>query len=363
MEIPRRYSLATQAAASIRENIENSTWTDVLPSERTLCLLLQISRPTLRGALAILCHEGLVEIRSRQSTKILKIAARLQNTRRTTVVLLTGRSLHEHGATTLSFVGKLQVALTSSDFQLVIVDDHQLNKAHPQKLLKKIAARYSAVCYLLLTVSEPVQMFFSRLSMPAMVCGSRFPGVRLPSCDWNYPAIGRHAAGILLGLGHQRLSLVRPSVLRKGDLQGEQGFAEVTKKHLHATLTTIHNNGRAASLHRTILKTFAREEPPTGVLVLNPYDCITVLFALETMRLKVPEAISIISLDWGTVFDALPFRVASYSDRSKLVEKSTKLVLKLVLNRFVPPHENLIMADFHPGDTVGTFQKDPMRFT
>jgi len=111
------------------------------------------------------------------------------------------------------------------------------------------------------------------------------------------------------------------------------------------------------------LKTFAREEPPTGVLVLNPYDCITVLFALETMRLKVPEAISIISLDWGTVFDALPFRVASYSDRSKLVEKSTKLVLKLVLNRFVPPHENLIMADFHPGDTVGTFQKDPMRFT
>lgn len=352
VEIPRRYSLATQAATSIRENILNGTWTDVLPSERSLCLLLQISRPTLRSALDILRHEGLLEVRPRQSTRILQTKITSQTVQRPIVVLLTDKPLHQHGATALSFVGKLQLALTRSDCQLVIVDDPQLGREHPHRRLEKIISQYQAVCYLLMTVSEAVQMFFSRLHLPAMVCGSRYPQVRLPSCDWNYSAIGRHAAGVFLGQGHESLCLVRPSLLRKGDLEGEEGFQQVALKHKNVTLTTIRNNGRAASLVRIIQKTYSEKNPPTGLFVMDPYDCITVLFALQGMRIKIPEAVSVISLDWATIFNALPFRVASYSDRSRLAEKSAKLVLKLVLNHFVPPNENLIMADFQNGDTL-----------
>jgi len=352
VEIPRRYSLATQAAASIRQSILNGTWTDLLPNERSLALQLQISRPTLRAAIEILRHEGVVEVISRQGTKVLQPGSKERLANPTTVVFLTGKPLHQHGASVLSFVGKLQSTLTSSGFQLVIVDDAQLAKGHPHKFLEKVMAQHQAVCFLLSAVSEAVQMYFLRMRLPAVIFGSRFPGVKLPSCDWNYEAIGHHAAGVFVGKGHKRLCLVRPVVIKKGDQEGEEGFRSVALKRREVTLSTMSHNGQAPALYQKIRKVFSEKNRPTGVFVLDPYDCVTVLFALQSLGLKVPEQVSVISLDWATVFKALPFRVASYSDDSRLAEKSAKLVLKLALNHVVPPNENLIMADFSAGDTV-----------
>lgn len=358
VEIPRRYSLATQAAASIRQSILSGTWTDLLPNERNLALQLQISRPTLRAAIDILRHEGMVEVVSRQGTRVLRPGSKERLANPTTVVFLTGKPLHQHGASVLSFVGKLQSTLTSSGFQLVIVDDAQLAKGHPQKFLEKVMAQHQSVCFLLSSVSEAVQMYFLRLRLPAIIFGSRFPGVTLPSCDWNYEAIGHHAAGVLVGKGHQRLCLVRPAVMKKGDLEGEEGFRSVALKRRGVTLSILSHNGNASSLYQKIRKAFAEKNRPTGIFVLDPYDCVTALFALQSLGLKVPEHVSVISLDWATVFKALPFRVASYSDHSRLAEKSAKLVLKLALNHCVPPHENLIMADFSAGETVSRHDGD-----
>ena len=352
MDIPQRYSLATQAAASIRQSIQSGIWTDVLPSERGLCLLLQISRPTLRTAIEILSHEGLVKTRSRQKARILKPAATKPPAERAMVVLLTGRRLHQHAASALSFIGKLQQSLSTGNFQFAIVDDPLLSKENPHRRLEKITAEYKAICYLLISVSEPVQMFFYQARLPAIICGSLYPRVRLPSCDWNYPAMGRHAAGVFLGKGHRHLCLLRPSILRSGDIEGEDGFKTVASHYEDSLLTVIPNNGRASSLYRTIQKTFSGKNRPTALFVLDPYDCITAIFALESLDLPVPEAVSVIGIDWANIFRALPFRVASYSDNSRFVEKSAKLVLKLVHNHVVPPRENLVMADFQAGDTI-----------
>jgi DNA-binding LacI/PurR family transcriptional regulator len=356
VELPRRYSLATQAAASIRQSIAQGAWTEFLPNERSLALQLQISRPTLRAAIDILRHDGVVEVVSRQGTKILSPGRKNRPENPTTVVLLTGKPLHQHGASVLSFVGNLQTTLTSSGFQLVIVDDPQLSKGHPQKFLEKVTAQHQAVCYLLSSVSEAVQVYFSRVSLPVMIFGSRFPGVKLPSCDWNYEAIGRHAAGVFVGKGHRRLCLVRPLVMKKGDLEGEEGFRRIAQKRHEGALSVISHGGRASALFHKVQKVFAAEDRPTGIFVLDPYDCVTVLFALQSLGLKVPEQVSIISLDWATVFNAIPYRIAFYSDHSRLAEKSAKLVLKLALNHVVPPNENLIMADFNAGETVAALK-------
>ncbi len=352
VEIPRRYSLATQAAASIRECIFNGTWVETLPSERELCSLLHVSRPTLRAAIQILRHEELLEVRSRQSTRVLKAGVTKSAPSHPIVVMLTGRPVDKHGASTLSFIGKLQLVLSKNNFQLVIFDSPQLEKSHPQKVLEKVTAQYPQACYILMSVSESAQMFFSQRNLPAMVCGSRFPQVRLPSSDWNYIAIGRHAAGVFLNEGHRRLCVVRTPFDLTGYRQGEEGFKEVAARHGDVTCLTVRNDGGAVSLHRAIRDSFAKGDRPSGVFVLDPYDCITVLFALQSLGIRVPEDVSVVSLDEATVFNVLPFRVASYNDSARLAEKSAKLVMKLVLNHYVPPNENLIMLDFDPGQTL-----------
>lgn len=352
VEIPRRYSLATQAAASIRENIANGAWTEVLPSERELCARLHVSRPTLRAAIQILRHEGLIEVRSRQSTRVLKAGLPKPTPTHPIVVALTGRPIDKHGASTLDFVGKLQLALSKNNYQLIIYDHPALEKSRPEKVLEKVTQQYPQACYVLMSNSEAAQRFFSERNLPALVCGTRFPQVRLPSSDLNYTAVGRHAAGVFLGEKHRRLCVVRTPYDAVGYKQGEEGFQQITRRHQDASCVVIRNDGGAAALHRAVRTAFSQGAKPTAVFVLDPYDCITVLFALQSLGLGIPKDVSVISMDGAAVFSVLPFRVACYNDKARLATKSAKLIMKLVLHHYVPPNENQVMADFDPGDTL-----------
>lgn len=56
--LPQRQSLVAQTVAFLNAQIENGEWRDWLPSERSWCALLQVSRNTLRAALAQMKTEG-----------------------------------------------------------------------------------------------------------------------------------------------------------------------------------------------------------------------------------------------------------------------------------------------------------------
>ncbi len=353
MELPRRYSLATQAAASIREGIASGIWRDSLPGERHLCRFLQISRPTLRAAIDILRHEGLVEVRHRQNTLITASDTQPPPTPGA-VVLITGRPLHQQAADMVSFVGELQHTLAQSGLRLILIEEAQLARENPpRKLLEKVAFQHPALCHVLLSVSATVQRFFSDLRLPTFVRGSRFEQVLLPSSEWDYEAMGRHAAGYLLSRGHQRLGLILPADLRTGDLRCQHGFEETLNRDAAPThCVAIRATGRALQLHRKLEKLFHQPDRPTGIFVFNPYDGVTTLFALQQLGLAVPGDVSLISCETASIFSVFPFGVTCYSVHFKLIDKSVKLVLKLALNRVLPPNENLIMPDFHPGDTV-----------
>ena len=61
--LPQRNSLVSQTSAYLRQEINRGSWKEWLPSERTLCESLQVSRNTLRAALEQLKRENLVDAR------------------------------------------------------------------------------------------------------------------------------------------------------------------------------------------------------------------------------------------------------------------------------------------------------------
>ena len=58
--IPQRHSLVGQAVTYLNASIAAGQWRDWLPAERTLCEMLQVSRSTLRRALAQLQRDGAI---------------------------------------------------------------------------------------------------------------------------------------------------------------------------------------------------------------------------------------------------------------------------------------------------------------
>jgi DNA-binding FadR family transcriptional regulator len=70
-----------ETADSLREGIQNGHWHDRLPGERELCESLQVSRRTLRSALAELGHDGWLEVEGRQGRRIKKRGSVTQNAR------------------------------------------------------------------------------------------------------------------------------------------------------------------------------------------------------------------------------------------------------------------------------------------
>ena len=69
--LPQRPSLVALTLEAMRAGLRTGLWRDHLPGERDLCERFQVSRPTVRAALAQLQREGLLELTHGQRRRIL----------------------------------------------------------------------------------------------------------------------------------------------------------------------------------------------------------------------------------------------------------------------------------------------------
>src|SRR6266446_8562552 len=115
--IPKRASLAGQAAQLLRENLARGVWASHLPGERALSERLGVSRPTLRAALDLLRREGWLEVAHGRPTLILK-PSRRPAARQTNVALLTPVPLPAMPPFVLYWLDELRNELAASGFQL-----------------------------------------------------------------------------------------------------------------------------------------------------------------------------------------------------------------------------------------------------
>src|SRR5689334_10513541 len=92
--IPQRHSLVGQTVACLHAAIAAGQWREWLPAERTLCDMLQVSRSTLRRALAELQRDGAIRAEHGAGNRILAGAGRVRGGLRShDVALLTPEPL------------------------------------------------------------------------------------------------------------------------------------------------------------------------------------------------------------------------------------------------------------------------------
>ena len=351
VELPRRHSLAAQSAEAIRKGILEGNWRESLPSERRLCELLQVSRPTVRTALQALARQGLIEIHQGKRNRLLAPAPRRAAGGRQLVLLVSHHPIPQTSATAYQGITEMRTHLSEHGFASEILVCPQGSARAQQRKLDTFLRQNRVVCCVLLSVSRQLQEWCAARATPALVLGSCHPAVQLPSLDVDYRSVCRHAAGVFRARGHRRIAFLVPDSGLAGDLASEEGFREGSP-HAGATEpVVIRHGGTAANISARLDAAFASARPPTALLVAKPAHALATIAYLLRRGRRVPADLSLVCRDWDPLFEG---NVAHYRfDAAAFANRLSRLMLHLVDQGFLRPEPSLIFPRYVSCGTIG----------
>lgn len=354
--VPRRQSLVTQTIAYLNAGIDGGQWTGWLPSERALSETLLVSRNTLRAALAQLVREGAVEPVHGSGNRIVAGGPRRTSLKSRDVALLTPEPIEHLRPTDALWINELRALLNERGCRLHEFNGRQYFAASPAGPLRKLIRQNPHGCWVLSLSSEPLQRWFEKSRVPSLVAGTCYPGVGLPWVDLDYRAMCRHAAGVLLGLGHRRIALLNRRVRRGGDLESEEGFLEGIRASAHgdAEPLIVRHDPSVERVAHALDRLMQQQRRPTALLVPNPYFYLTVTSRLAQLGWRIPRDISVLSRDEDPFLSFLLPMPSRYAVPAHAYARSLlRPVLALLEGGGVGRRANRIMPDFIRGESIG----------
>ena len=356
---PRHFtSLPAQVAVALREEIDRGVWSEWLPGERTLTESLQVSRKTLRKALAQLQREGRVEAMHGLGNRIVARAKSTPSAAQgePVIALLTPDPLERMRPYTSLWVNHLKTLLIEKGARLRAFDGRKFFTQQPGKALEKLLAQHPAAGWLLANSTEATQKWFGERGIPCVIAGSCHPGVDLPQADLDHYALCRHAAGVLLGAGHRRVALLNERSGRAGDVESEAGFIAGVREspHSDALPLVVHHEHSPASLGKAVQHLLEMPSPPTALLVSNGASYLTVISVLAQRGLRVPRDVSVVSRDDEPFLEfmvPLPTRYAT--NPHAFAKRLIKPLLQSLAGEAVVPRSTRILPAYTKGGSLG----------
>ncbi|MDB6092657.1 MAG: transcriptional regulator [Verrucomicrobia bacterium] len=329
----KRASLVAQVADAIRAEIRNGTWREWIPSERELSRSLHVSRNTCRFALHTLSRDGLIEPlqgRGNRVKRTVRGAASTVARRANSVGVIVPEVLGKLRPRNSLVIEELQAELYDMQVRLQLHSSSAYYAKNPRRALEKLVEKNRHDCWVLILTHRPLQHWFMQQEIPCVVSGSIYPDIVLPSMDYDFRAVCRHAVGKLLALGHRRLVFINRQSRAAGDLESETGFYEAIKGTSYQGVegrVVYHNDDRESipPLIKQLFKSSAR--PPTGLIVANSFCYLSVVSSLARLGLRVPEDVSLISRDDDPFLNYIDPDPARYvDDVNNLAHKLMSLI-------------------------------------
>lgn len=355
--LPQRHSLVGQTVAFLDAQIAAGQWHDWLPPERTLCETLQVSRSTLRRALAQMRRDGRINSEHGAGNRILRGAKSPRRRLRShDVAVLVPEPLERLRPTQALWIDELRALLSEHDVRLHVFHGAQYFRANPGAALEKLVRQNPHGCWVLTLASPACQQWFARRGTPCIVAGSCHAGVDLPFRDLDHRAMCRHAAGVLLAAGHRRLAFLAQKTRLAGDVESEAGFLEGVNQSHHgdASAQVCHHDATASGIALALRRLLAQRPAPTALLVANAYHYLAVVSRLAQLGLLAPRDFSIISRDEDPFLTFLAPEPARYVASPRALAKSLlRPVMELLEHNAVSQRASRLMPEFIRGETVG----------
>ncbi|MDB6124646.1 MAG: hypothetical protein JWQ71_3639 [Pedosphaera sp.] len=352
---PKRLSLVAQTVAILKEHIASSSGGERLPSERELCVQLGVSRMTLRAALARLADEGLIRGGKGQRHLMVHVKPGQNPTAASrNVVVLSPVLLQAVDPRVLFWIDELREALSKEDYKLDFLNQRNCYADHPGHALEELTSRLRPAAWLLFLSTYAMQEWFSTRGLPAVIPGSRYEGVRLPSVDVDYRATCRHAVGRFLAKGHHCLALLNPRSVSAGDVESELAFREAgAAAGSEVEAIVAHHDGTVAGICARLDRLLERKVRPSAFLVSRPTHALTALGYLVQRGLRFPKETVLIARDHDSFLQCVVPSIARYQIEPLIfAHKLSRVVLEMASGGNALPRDYRIIPRLVSGDTL-----------
>jgi LacI family transcriptional regulator len=253
------------------------------------------------------------------------------------------------------WIDDMRALLSERGVRLRVFHGQQYFAANPGPALHKLVTRHPHGCWILMLAQEAMQRWFVKHAIPCIVAGSTYPGLDLPFRDLDHRAMCRHAAGVLLGLGHRRLVMLTVKSGRAGDLASEEGFLAGVRqsRRSDAEALVVHHDASVAGGAHAVRRILKLQPAPTAWVVTNPHYYLAAAGWLAAAGGRIPHDVSMISRDDDPFLAFLVPEPARYCVGPHVMAKALlRPVLDLLKGAGVTQRSGLIMPKFLRGGSI-----------
>lgn len=310
---------------------------------------------TLRAALARLADEGLIEGGKGRRHVIATTGASRRTPTSRTVAILSPVPLHAMDPRVLFWIDELREVLGKEDYTLDFINQRSCYTEKPAHALTELTGRLRPAAWLLYLSTHAMQLWFSERGLPAVISGSRYQDVRLPSVDVDYRASCRHAVGRMVAKGHRCLALLNPRSVAGGDLESELGFREAGEAAGSDVETiVVQHDGTVSSICARLDRLLERKNRPTAFLVSRPTHALTALGHLVQRGIRFPSEAALIARDHDSFLEHAVPSIARYQvDPVLFAHKLSRAVLEMASGGDARPRDYRIIPQLISGATLG----------
>lgn len=357
---PRRLLLADQVAQAIEAEIAAQRWREWLPGERSLQRVFNVSRQTVRAALARLIARHTLTV---ERARGYRIRPARQGTPDTTAAasheigLICPEPVYRMPPRFIQVLDILRGHCAEVGLNLEVLEGHRFKRTDPGRLMPRLVRCQPKACWILALANRRMQTWFERSGLPVVVYGNVYAGLSLSGTGIDFHACIRHAASLLLAKGHRRVVFVAYDLSRAGEADSWRGFQEAFGAHRGDVATPLlieRPDGDADALCRQLDGVLRGPSRPTAFVVSHTHHYAAVATHLVSRGLRIPADVSLVCRSEDPFLQFLRPTPAFYRANMEILSRLLfEQVRHAIAGTAKPGDQRLLVPELVPGGTVG----------
>lgn len=349
---PRRILIHDQLVAMLCEGISSGHWKGLLPTELSLCREFQVSRMTLRKALAQLADERWIALGGRgRPHRIRKRPAQRAAPKGKLIRMLLPFRPDTWNSSMRDLLEAFTERVGAAGYRVEVEYRARVFERFQASKLEALANLPETAAWVIWYATPAIQRWFAKQSRPTLVLGRVADGVALPSVFLDTPALARHAAGLFYARGHRDMVYLIARVTSLGDQLCAETFVAEARRLGAEARTVVYDMESIDACMRELL---AHKPRPTAYFVAANEVAIAALCHLLAAGIRVPADASLIAGTEDYHLGLVHPTIAHYRMQGQSMgRKSAEMVLALIRHGATKAQTVPMLPDFVEGGSVG----------